>query len=313
MKVLPNIPIAEDTILVKTFTLVVSLLNKHSISLSARCLDDVVLFVIRFIDTHKYVGICDGLKLLQELIRSQENSKTLIDSKPIAQLLSSDSILHQLIRNPEFMKKSASCHYDGCMPIEIKLSALFCLETLLSRIDDLSTVLSNKEHLSAMTKTLLTILYEAKLDDLGHLYYHLLMRSAITSCRYIGFANRPWCLEHVSDLLGICVATMLFGLPGFTHSVPQPVQPSQQALKTNEGETPAQATKKGGKLFKVRKPRQTPQNKNPKKITGPDAEQGGAPTSFAHSILFDQFRKPSITFTFIENGMNQFNSYLFSR
>lgn len=289
---LPNIPIAEDTILVKTFTLVVSLLNKHSICLAAKCLDDVVLFVMHFIDTHKYVGVCDALKLLQALIKSQENSKTLTVCEPIVQLLSPNSILHQLIRNPEFMQKSASCHYDGYLPIEIRLSALFCLETLLSRFDDLSTVLSSEEHLSAMTKTLLGALYEAKLDDLGQLYYCSLMHSAITSCRYIGFANRPWCLEHVGELLGVCVATMLFGLPGFTHAAPQPVQPSQQALKTNEGENAAQATKKGGKLFKVRKPRQTPQNKNPKKITGADAEQEGGPASFAHSILFNKIRKP---------------------
>lgn len=269
-------------------------MHKHALCLTINCLDGLILFVTQFINKHKYVGVCDILKLLQTLFTSLESSKTVIESKPVMQLLSPNSILLQLIQKPEFMQKSSSCHYDGYMPVEIKLSALFCLEILLSRIDDFPTVMTNEEHVTGITKILLNILYETKLEEVGHLYYCALMRSAITSFRYIGFDNRSWCLEHLNDLLGICTATMLFGLPGFTCTIPQPLQPSQQALKTNDGERLLKPNKKGGKLFKLRKPRKTPQNKYPKQISGTDmtGEPKNMDDSFVHSILFEKIRKP---------------------
>lgn len=290
---IPNIPIAEDTILVKTYCLIVNLLNKRTICLTSQCLNVIVEYLVQFIDTHKYVGVCDALKLLQILIKGQENSNALTTSVSIADLLAPNSILLQLIKNPEQLKKSASCHYDGYSIVEIRLSALFCLEALLSRFDDLTVVLSDENHLPVLTKILLDILYSAKEDELGHSNYCSLMRSAITSCRYIGFSNKLWCLEQIGDLLGVCVATILFGLPGFSSAVPQIVQSSHQALKANENEGQQQTpNKKGGKIFKARKPRQTPQNKSPKTIKNVDAAGKDEPsTSFAHSILFDKMSK----------------------
>lgn len=290
VKVIPNIPIAEDTILVKTFCLIVTLLNKRTICLSAEHLDNTIAYIAHFIDTHKYVGVCDALKLLQVLIKSQEDGSVIAAASSPLRLLANDGILSQLIKDPAHLKKSASCHYDGYSSVEIKLSALLCLEALLSRFEDLPAAAeANPNLLPALTRILLDVLYSAREDDLGHSYYSATMRSAITSCRYIGFSNKAWCLEHIGELLGACVATMLFGLPGISHTVPQPVHSSQQALKSNEAERQTSAAaKKGGKLFKARKPRQTPQNKSPKTIRNIEGGRDESSGSFAHSILFDK-------------------------
>lgn len=269
-----------------------NLLNKRTVSLTSQCLNVIVEYLVQFINTHKYVGVCDALKLLQILIKGQESSIALTTSESIAQLLAPNSILLRLIKNPEHLEKSASCHYDGYSIVEIKLSALFCLEALLSRYDDLTVVLSDENQLSTLAKILLDILYAAKEDELGHSNYCSLMRSAITSCRYIGYSNKLWCLEHIGELLGICVATILFGLPGFNCTVPQIIQSSHQALKANENDSQLQTTnKKGGKIFKARKPRQTPQNKSPRTIKNVAAGREESSTSFAHSILFDKMCK----------------------
>lgn len=257
--------------------------------MSSEHLDRIVSYLTRFIETNRYVGICDALKLLQLLAKSQESNEALISSKSTAQLLAPNSILLELIKNPECLQKSASCHYEGYSAIEIRLSALLCVEALLSRFDDPTETLKSTDFLPPLTKALVSLLYSVQEDDLGHSNYSSVMRSILTSCRYIGFTNRSWCLEYIGDILGACVATMLFGLPGFESIVPEPIHSSQQALKSNENDNniPA-ATKKGGKLFKSRKPRQTPQHKSPKNIKNSDTNKEETSASFVHSILFDK-------------------------
>lgn len=280
----------------KTFCLISALLNKHTICLNANHLDNLIAYITKFIETHRYVGVCDALKLLQVLIESQQNGAVITQSATALQLLVADNILVQLVKDPEHLKKSASCHYDGDTSIEIKLSALLCLEALLSRFDDLSTLPpADLANVSASTRILLDILYAARPDALAHSYYCAIMRSAITSCRYIGFSNRAWCTENIGELLGACVATMLFGLPGFVASAPQSIQSSQQALKSNEADGPT-PTKKGGKTFKTRKPRQTPQNKCPKTIRSIEGGRDDATgAGFTHSILFDKMSESKPT------------------
>lgn len=269
------------------------MINKNPASISSKHFADSLTFLIEFIKKHKFVGICDALRLMQTLIRNQDKNETVSIADASPELHESIKLLIGLIDDPNGMKKTMSCHYDGYSTMEIVSSATFCLETILSHFDKLPLIALCDDVIASITTILIRLIYSIRLDELTVENYCVLMRSALSSCRYIGFANKIWCTEQIGDILGVCVSNMLFGLPDHQYQTPSRVQSSQQEIQDNRHSA---VVKKGGKTVKGRKPRQTPQYKSRKdnnnrtkdtvNLKSEDAEH-----CYAHSILFENSSK----------------------
>lgn len=269
VRVLICIPLDEDTIIIKCSRVIVQLLDKNLTNIPVPLFRSALCYSIDFINCHKFVGICDALRLTQALVKNHFKNDSISVSDESKELLQLTELLICLINDPAAIKKSTSCHYDGYSVIEIKSSAVFCLETILSVLEKLPEISQCLEQ--PITNALLKLIYSIRLDDISeHIYYNL-MRAALNSCRYIGFAKKEWCTEHVGDLLGACVSNMLFGLPDFVYQSPQRIQSSQQTIQDTH--SAGISAKKGGKMIKNRKPRQTPQLKN-RKMAKPSDSNG---------------------------------------
>lgn len=211
------------------------------------------------------------------------------------ELRESIELLLELINDPNDMEKTRSCHYEGYSPIEIKSSAMFCLETILACFDRVPVLADSDELRASITAILFKLIYTIRLDDGTRQNYCVLMRAALSSCRHIGFSNKSWCTEHIGEILGACNSNMMFGLPDYVYEAPQRVQSSQQTV--HDSSNAAAAGKRGGKQVKGRKPRQTPQYKNRKGTKTKEGEANGRNEAhdgghqFTQSILFETTRK----------------------
>lgn len=271
MRVLICLPLTEDTIIVKCARLIVQILDKNSTNISVDVFRKALRYSLDFIEEHKFVGICDALRLMQALIKNHFKNDSITIADESNELVQSTERLIHLINDPDAMKKSTSCHYDGYSSIEIKSSAVFCLEVILAVNEQLPEIECLEE---SITKALLLLIYSVRFDDVSERIYCNLLRAALNSLRFIGFSNKEWCTLHIGDLLGACVSHMLFGLPDFVYQPSQRIQSSQQTIQdTHSGES---STKKGGKLIKNRKPRQTPQFKNRKLTKSNETNNGKA-------------------------------------
>lgn len=264
------LPLVEDTIIVKCSRLIGQLLDKNSINIPIELFCDSLRFSIAFINEHKFVGICDALRLMQALIKNHFKNDSILIGNESKEIFQTTELLIQLITDPDAMEKSVSCHYDGYSVIEIKSSAIFCLETILTFYEKLSEI---SQHLEVpITNAIVKLIFSVRLDEISPRIYCNLMRVALNSCRYIGFSNKEWCTENIGDILGACVSNMLFGLPDIVYQPPKRVQSSQQTI---QDVTVGASAKKGGKMVKSRKPRQTPQYKNRKNIKTNDSNEKG--------------------------------------
>lgn len=296
VRVLICLPLTEDTIIVKCARLIVQLLDKNPTNISVQVFRNALRYSINFITEHKFVGICDALRLMQALVKNHFKNDSILVADELEELHQSTELLISLIDDPDTaMEKSTSCHYDGYSVIEIKSSAVFCLETILIFYEKLPDISQNLE--PAITRALIKLIYSARLEQLSERIYCNLMRAALSSLRFIGFSNREWCTEHIGDILGACVSNMLFGLPDSVYQPPQRIQSSQQTIQDTHstGGGGGGGAKKGGKMIKSRKPRQTPQYKNRKSAKSTDLASGANGKSGEHdehdhfepSTLFD--------------------------
>lgn len=280
----------EDTIIIKCSRLIVQLLDKKPTNISINVFKNGLRYAIDFIKQHNFVGICDALRLMQSLVKNHFKNDSISIGDESHELVQSTELLINLILDPdEAITKSTSCHYDGYSVIEIQSSAVFCLETILSFYEKLPDISTNLE--TSITKALLKLIYSIRLSDISERIYCNLMRATLSSCRYIGFSNRDWCTENIGDILGACVSNMQFGLPDFIYQPPQRIQSSQQTIQDTHAV--ASTAKKGGKLIKTRKPRQTPHYRYRKSVKSNEANakidetSDGLNDSLAHSSLFD--------------------------
>lgn len=295
LSVLQKIPLAEDTIIVKTSCLCVQLINKNTAAIPDHVFRQSLAYLIAFIRQHKFVGVCDALRLMQVLIKNQNKIESSVMAEASTQLRQSIELLLELINDPNDMEKTRSCHYDGYSAIEIKSSSIFCLETIIACFDKVPALADCDILRASITSVVFKLIYSIRLDDGTQANYCVLMRAALSACRHIGFSNKLWCTEHIGDILGACISTMMFGLPNYVHEPPQRVQSSQQTV--HDSSYSAAAGKRGGKQVKGRKPRQTPQYKNRKGAKSQDGEANARAETidgghqFAHSILFETTRE----------------------
>lgn len=290
--VLQKIPLAEDTIIVKTSCLCVQLINKNPTVIADRVFCQSLAHLIAFIRRHKFVGVCDALQLMQVLIKNQNKNESAVMADASTELREAIELLLELINDPNDVEKTRSCHYEGYSAIEMKSSSIFCMETILACFDKVPALAECDDLRASITSVLFKLIYTTRLDEGTRQNYCVLMRAALSACRHIGFSNKSWCSENIGDILGACISTMMFGLADYVYEPPQRMQSSQQTLHDTSSHG-AVAGKRGGKQVKGRKPRQTPQYKNRKSAKSKEgdtdarteAHDGGQ--AFTHSILFE--------------------------
>lgn len=226
-------------------------MKKYSVSVRMDYFRDALKYLMDFIHLHKSVGICDALRLLQAIIKNHFKNDSIPVGIESMELITLIGLLLKIINDPSSMQKSTSCLYDGDPPIEIKSSAVFCLEAILTFYEKLPQLVDSKR---PITSILLQMIYAMRFDESDSRHnYCAVMRSALSSLRYIAFDDREWCTEHLGELLGVCRANMLFGLPGFVYQPAQKVQSSQQAMCDVSS---VQKSRSGGKGLRNRRPRQ---------------------------------------------------------
>lgn len=272
----------EDTLIVKSACLIIRLLNKNTVRTSTTIFQNLLNYLIQFIQKHKYVGACDALRLMQSIIKNHfKNEQIQIDQEK-NELFASIELILNLLNNDDSMVQ----HYDGDTDIEIKSSAIFCLESILWSYEKCPEIGERFE--DAITQALIKLIYSVRFDGMSEKYYCMLMRSTLNAFRYIGYENREWCKEYLGDILGACVSNMLFGLPDIECQPMQKVQSSQQTVSDKQNAN----LKKGGKLIKGRRPRQKPQLKTRKgKSQQTNNGDGEDELNDAHSILFVETSK----------------------
>lgn len=223
---------------------------------------------------------------MQALIKNHFNNENVVITDEANELYLCTEVLLNLIKSSNKAVTDADSnalrHYDSDSDIDIKNSAIFCLETILWFYDKLPDIRENFE--DSLTDALLKTIYSVRLDDISEKCYCMLMRSALNALRCIAFENRDWCKEYIGDVLGACISNILFGLPDIVHRPPQKVQSSQQTVSDKQNVI----SKKGGKLIKGRRPRQKPTIKHRKSKTNQnnDTNDDGNEINDAHSILF---------------------------
>lgn len=285
-----KLPSSEDTIIIKTSHLCIQLIGKNGIPISNHLFCRTIIFLIGFIQIHKFVGICDVLRLMHILIKNQSKNETVLLSDASAELRETINFLINLIDDTKIMEKSDHCHYEGDSWIEVKSSSVFCLETILSLLDRVPLIAASDDLLEEVSKVLLKLIFSLNLNEMTRQNYCVIMRSTLSACRHIGFSNKMWCNDHVGELIGACVASMHFGTGQFNYERAQKVQSSQQAVRDTQMPT-LNPVNKGGKTVKSRKIRQMPQYKHRKSNNKPNEEENQSKfdqSAHNHSFFFEE-------------------------
>lgn len=292
MRVLLKLPLAEDTIIVKTLCLCIQLVSKHALPIESRLFGRVLIYLSAFIQQHRFVGICDALRFMHALIRNQDKNEASLLAENSTELRETIELLLKLIEAPNEMPKTLSCHYDGYSPTEVAASAMFCLEAILVSIDQLPLINASDDLTASITKTLFKLIFSLQPNDMSRSNYCVTIRSALTACRYIGFSNRSWCSEHVSEIIGACVANMHFGVADFAWQKPQVIAASAQSMQfLSSTSATSPHVNKGGKALKARKVRQTPQHKHRKGNKKTNDETMTSPPDADDLLQLDQLSK----------------------
>lgn len=285
-----KLPSNEDTIIIKTSHLCIQLIGKNSIPIPNHLFCRTIIFLIGFIQIHKFVGVCDVLRLMHILIKNQSKNNLILLSDASGELRETIYLLLELIDDRKEMQKTNHCHYEGDSSIEVKSSSIFCLETILSLLDQIPLIAASDDLLNEVSKVLIKLIFSLDLNEMTRQNYCVIMRSALSSCRHIGFSNKIWCNEHVGDLIGACVASMHFGTGQFVYEKPQKIQSSQQTVRDTQLPT-INVVNKGGKTVKSRKIRQMPQYKHRKSNNKPNEDENQKKLEYSannHAFFFDE-------------------------
>lgn len=69
VEALPNIPIAEDSLIVKACCFIEAVIQQQSVSVPLHIMRPVLRWMLKFVAAHQSVGICDILRAVQALVR----------------------------------------------------------------------------------------------------------------------------------------------------------------------------------------------------------------------------------------------------
>lgn len=238
---LTNIPLVEDTLIVKACGLITAIVGKQKQTLHIGVLNRCLDWLLAFIQMHRSVGCCEALCTIQVLFRANSDSLSEISTSQSNKLLNR---LSRLLNNaPELQHKSTQ--YDSCSTKEIQLAAANCLDTCCSRLPTIDSITLN----NILTSTIQVIFALQQKDYDDHIFGHL--NSALLNiCKHVVLSNRSLAIRYVGDLIGAARSFMMFGLPNVIWNRPVCVKISQQAVAEPAVQHRVNA---GGKVAKTRK------------------------------------------------------------
>ena len=250
---LRNIPITEDTLIVKSCCLIGSIHSTKCLTtpLPIEILKPTVEWLLNYVQQSRNVGLCDALRAIQSLIKP-------IDAIDLIapQLSSLQNLLLSLFKNPTYFSNSKSSKYECCLPNEIKLAAVQCLDVLLVK-----RIPIPENDVKEIFLVCIDLVYDKNIiEEVMESSYCLLIASALNVCKQIYlFYAIDLCYKNVGSVLGMAKAFMLYGLPDIAKVFPNKVNVSQQAIA--EPKMSNSAANKGGKIPKKKKMRISIQSK----------------------------------------------------
>lgn len=230
--------------------------HKQLQSLSVETITKTLDWLLKSIRHHRTIGLCESLRAIQSLCKSNAATLPLVSAEKIKNLL---ILLIGLIENPNHLaSKSSADKYESCMPNDIQLSSVLCLETVLQTASD-----PDITQCTDILRVVLQLLYTNApgSGDASELGTCLLRTASLNVCRLVCQRQRSLCTANIGELLGAGRAFMMHGLPGASVSTVSKVNVSQQALAEPQMAEPA--ANKGGKVARQRKSKPNVKPKKP--------------------------------------------------
>uniref|UniRef100_A0A182XYY6 DUF4042 domain-containing protein n=1 Tax=Anopheles stephensi TaxID=30069 RepID=A0A182XYY6_ANOST len=252
-----NIPVHEDTLVVKACFLVKSLVGRQKIVLPEAVTLSLIVWLRKCLERRFYQVACDVLGTLQLLFRRCSDITQLLDF-----FISNNGILVNVLADPDYRRVEprtvSSTLLDQCSPSELYLAAVLCLESILICCEPLGVEVL-EPYLITVGNAVLDLLYKARPESFTELAYNSLATSAVNCLRIIVALEEPneWTSAQLGRLIGAAKAFIMYGIPEVSSLVPQRVPVSQQGIP----EPQHIPISKGGKTAKTRKTRTHPKNK----------------------------------------------------
>lgn len=232
------------------------MIHKQLQSLSVETIIKTLDWLLKSIRYHRTIGLCESLRAIQSLCKANSANLPLISADKVKTLL---ILLIGLIENPNHLaSKSSADKYEGCIPNDIQLSSVLCLETVIQTASD-PDVTQYADILRVVLQLLYAIVPGSGDDcETGTC---LLRTAALNICRLVCQRQRSLCTANIGELLGAGRAFMMYGLPGAMVSNVCKINVSQQALA--EPQMAETTANKGGKVARQRKSKPNVKPKKP--------------------------------------------------
>uniref|UniRef100_A0A182SYC3 Uncharacterized protein n=1 Tax=Anopheles maculatus TaxID=74869 RepID=A0A182SYC3_9DIPT len=125
-----NIPVHEDTLVVKACFLIKSLVGRQKIVLPETVTLSLIVWLRKCLERRFYQVACDVLGTLQLLFRRCSDITQLLEI-----FISNNGILVNVLADPDYRRIEprtvSSTLLDQCSPSELYLAAVLCLESIL--------------------------------------------------------------------------------------------------------------------------------------------------------------------------------------
>uniref|UniRef100_A0A182RSQ4 HEAT repeat-containing protein 6 n=1 Tax=Anopheles funestus TaxID=62324 RepID=A0A182RSQ4_ANOFN len=266
-----NIPVHEDTLVVKACFLIKSLVGRQKILLPESTTLALIAWLRKCLERRFYQVACDVLGTLQLLFCRCSDITQLLDF-----FISNNGILVNVLADPDYRKVEprtvSSALLDQCSSSELYLAAVLCLESILVCCEPLAVEIL-EPYLAIVGNALLDLIFKVRPESFTELAYYSLATSTVNCLRIIATLEDPneWTNSQLGRLIGAAKSFIMYGIPDVGKLVPQRVPVSQQGIP----EPQHIPISKGGKTAKTRKTRTHPKSRKgtPRNNGGGNREQ----------------------------------------
>uniref|UniRef100_A0A182MKC1 HEAT repeat-containing protein 6 n=1 Tax=Anopheles culicifacies TaxID=139723 RepID=A0A182MKC1_9DIPT len=252
-----NIPVHEDTLVVKACFLIKSLVGRQKIALPEPVALGLIVWLRKCLERRFYQVACDVLGTLQLLFCRCSDITQLFDF-----FISNNGILVNVLADPDFRRVEprnvSSALLDQCSSSELYVAAVLCLEAILLCCEPLAVEVL-ETYLTIVGNAVLDLVFKARPESFTELAYYSLATSAVNCLRIIVTLDESneWTNGQLGRLIGTAKSFIMYGIPDVGKLVPQRVPVSQQGIP----EPQHIPISKGGKTAKTRKTRTHHKNK----------------------------------------------------
>uniref|UniRef100_A0A182WJ62 HEAT repeat-containing protein 6 n=1 Tax=Anopheles minimus TaxID=112268 RepID=A0A182WJ62_9DIPT len=252
-----NIPVHEDTLVVKACFLIKSLVGRQKIVLPEPVALGLIVWLRKCLERRFYQVACDVLGTLQLLFCRCSDITQLLDF-----FISNNGVLVNVLADPDFRRVEprtvSTALLDQCSSSELYVAAVLCLESILLCCEPLGVEVL-EPYLTIVGNAVLDLIFKTRAESFTELAYYSLATASVNCLRIIVTLEEPneWTTGQLGRLIGAAKSFMMYGIPDVGKIVPQRVPVSQQGIP----EPQHIPISKGGKTAKTRKTRTHQKNK----------------------------------------------------